>query len=608
VHPRFYTRLNSRISQETLRQAFKNWDSLKWLGTHPLVDLALVRSQLKRAGYANTNAGRGLALRTVLQEAVEALKPEDDAPDPQERLWRPYVILSEQYMHGRSPDWVREQMHISKTTYHSEQRRALNLLVDILQGWEEEQRAQESAVVYEVDPVRPAPSIPFLAPPRPAHTLVGRTDLLVRVKEQLIDGQNSSLAALKGLPGVGKTALATALAHDPVIRSHFPDGVLWVELGSQPDLLFWLGIWAAAVGVPEEAIVRYADAPQRAAAVHAAIGLRRMLLVIDDAWQIEVAMLFKVGGPNCAHLLTTRLANVALDFAGEEVMPVQELSQAQGLELLAEVAPRAVEAAPQQVQELTRLVGSLPLALVLMGNYLRKESYSEQPRRLHDALSRLHTTEARLQLSQPQSPLEVSPTFQTGEPLSLQAAIDLSCAPLDPAAERALCDLSLFTPKPNTFSEAAALAVTDSTVDVLDTLVDHGLLESIAPDRYTMPQTIADYAALRGAETESPERFIRFYVLYTEESQAEHDTLERELTNILTALDEAQAASLHTWLIRGVRALHLFLETRGLHQLAEQYLGWAHHAAEKVGDQAALAHILRLMGDLDVQPGQSRQV
>jgi tetratricopeptide (TPR) repeat protein len=594
------------IMRETLRQALKSWDSSKRLGIHPLVDTTLVKVQLENAGYADTDAGRGLALRTVLQAAVDALKPGSGSPDPKGRSWRPYVILSEQYLHGRSPKWVRVQMHISKTTYYSEQRRALDLLADVLQRWEEEHRAEDAAVAHEADPT-PASSIPFLAPPRPAHALVGRDDLLGRVKRRLMNGHNCALTALNGLPGVGKTTLAVALAHDPVIRNHFPDGVLWVGLGRHPNTLFWLGIWAAAVGISEEAIARYADITQRAAAVHAAIGLRRMLLVIDDAWQAEAALVFKVGGPNCAHLLTTRLANVALDFAGEEVMVVRELGLEQGLSLLAEIAPRAVEAAPQKARELTQTVGGLPLAIILMGNYLRKESHSEQPRRLHDALDHLHTVEARLQLAQPQSPLEASPALQPGASLSLQAAIDLSRASLDPIAERALLNLSLFIPKPNTFSEEAALAVTGCTVSVLDTLVDHGLLESIAPNRYTMHQTIADYAAMRGAEAEALERFIQFFVEYVEEKEAEHDKLEPELANILTALDEARASSLHTWLVRGVHALHSFLKTRGLYQLDEQYLGWARHAAETAGDKAALAYNLLHMGDLSISIGRFRQ-
>ena len=39
-----------------------------------------------------------------------------------------------------------------------------------------------------------------------------------------------------GQGGIGKTVLAAAAAHDPVVRAHFPDGVFWVTAGEQPDL------------------------------------------------------------------------------------------------------------------------------------------------------------------------------------------------------------------------------------------------------------------------------------------------------------------------------------------------------------------------------------
>ena len=36
---------------------------------------------------------------------------------------------------------------------------------------------------------------------------------------------------LHGQGGIGKTVLAAAAAHDPVVRAHFPDGVFWVTAG-----------------------------------------------------------------------------------------------------------------------------------------------------------------------------------------------------------------------------------------------------------------------------------------------------------------------------------------------------------------------------------------
>jgi tetratricopeptide (TPR) repeat protein len=473
------------FDEKALRRAFKDWDSLKALGDHPLVHLAIVRARRREAGYTDTLTGRGLALRETLRAALDTLRPDEGPPDRRQKSWRRYVIMEEQFLHGRSPEWVAEQLYISRGTYYSEQKRALEILADILHEWEEEHRRADVADIDRAERTRVATQVPFLAPPRPAHNLVGRDDLLHHLKQRIINGKDRALVALNGLPGVGKTSIAIELAHAPEILDHFEDGVLWAGLGRQPDLLALLSTWAVALGISAEAIARHSTMPERAALVHAAFGLRRMLLIIDDAWQTEAALAFKVGGPNCAHLLTTRLVSVALDFASDKVTPVRELGLDDGLELLAQLSPRAVAEEPEEARSLVQSVGGLPLALVLMGRYLQKQSYSVQSRRLHEALTRLQATETRLQLAQPQPPLEPHPDLPPDTPLSLQAVIGLSDAALDATAHRALANLSLFAPKPNTFSEEAALAVIAAPAEVLDTLVDHGLVESVAPDRYT---------------------------------------------------------------------------------------------------------------------------
>ena len=70
-------------------------------------------------------------------------------------------------------------------------------------------------------------------PTLPPH-LVGRAELLNALTERLAEGED---LALVGLPGVGKTALAVALAHHPGVLARFPDGVLWASLGPQGDPL-----------------------------------------------------------------------------------------------------------------------------------------------------------------------------------------------------------------------------------------------------------------------------------------------------------------------------------------------------------------------------------
>ena len=45
------------------------------------------------------------------------------------------------------------------------------------------------------------------------HSLVGRDGLFRQLKQRLLSENPVALSAINGLPGVGKTALATALAH-----------------------------------------------------------------------------------------------------------------------------------------------------------------------------------------------------------------------------------------------------------------------------------------------------------------------------------------------------------------------------------------------------------
>lgn len=593
-----------RVNERSLRRVLKMWTSLKGLGSQPLVHLEMVKARHHVAGYTHSPAGYGLALREVLQAAVETLRPDVGPPVPETKEWRPYLILTEQFVQGRSPEWVAEQLHIAKGTYYGEQKRALTLLADKLHQGEEEQQHR----VHLTEPIPPlAAALPFLAPPRPVCPLVGRSPLLAKVKQDLLSAGEEGSVALWGLPGVGKTALAVELAHDPELRNHFDDGLLWAGLGRQPDLMPLLGIWAAAVGIPIEAVAKLTTLSERAAAVHAAIGLRRMLLVIDDAWQIEAALVFKLGGPNCVHLLTTRFSSVALDFAGAQVMHVHELDLAQGLDLLAQLSPQAVAAEPEEARTLVQLVGGLPLALLLMGRYLRQQSYAGQPRRLRQALTYLQTAASRLQLAQPHSPLEAQTGSALSTPLSLQASIGLNDAALDAPTHQALLDLSLFPPKPNSFSEAAALAVIDAPVSVLDTLVDHGLVESLPPERYVMHQTIADYAALLGASPDASERLAAYFVYHVEAHAAQHSLLDRDFSNILAALTTAFNYPLPDLYLRGVNAFHSFLEMRGLYQLDVQLLRQAYPLTEASQDTLAQATLLYNLGDLDIKLGQFRE-
>lgn len=458
----------------------------------------------------------------------------------------------------------------------------------------------QASLSREAGAISPVPLLTPLLPPRPgvAGALIGRAALLAHIKKHLLAGQSQTLWALQGLPGVGKTALAAALAYDPDVQAAYPDGILWAGLGHHPQILDILGRWGRWLGLSATDLARLTSLSAWAEGLRGLIGTRHMLLILDDAWSIEAALACQVGGPNSAHLLTTRFADLALSFAGGGMLPVPELTEGQGVELLARLAPQVVEAESEAAEQLVQAVGGLPLGLVLLGKQLQLHSFGGQPRRVRAALERLQQRSERLRVAQPQAPAEVHPSLPAETPLSLQASIGLSDATLSPEARAMLRTLALFPPKPNSFSEEAALAVSEGNAETLDALLDAGLVESAGAGRYRLHQTIADYARLAGGPEEALERLGTYFVAFVEANQQAYSILDQEAGNVLAALDALFARGYQTLLlVRGVLAFRPFLETRGWYTLLQEHLGRAADAARALGDTQMLGATLLQLGN-----------
>ncbi|MFZ6028369.1 MAG: tetratricopeptide repeat protein [Chloroflexota bacterium] len=581
------------FSQEAIRKALRAWESTRSLSEHPLAQARTVQEHRLAAGYSDTPAGHGLALRETLMAAIEAIRPESGPPDPAEKRWRPYLILYEQYIREKSRECVIDELHISRRTYYNEQEEGMKTVGDVLSEWE--MQADRQKAISLPTAISPAGEhhVPFLAPPRPAHALIGREDVIDELKSRLLAPAALPTIALHGLPGVGKTSLAIQLAHDADIRARYHDGILWAGLGRQPDIPTLLAGWGAALQIPAEAMERCTSNREYAQAIHAAIGTRHILLIIDDAWQIESALAFRLGGPNCACLLTTRLSHLALDFAADGLIAARELDDEHGVHLLAEFAPQAVSTDPAGASALVDAVGGLPLALVLMGRHLRQHSLGSSMRRLQSALQTLQESRARLQLSQPVSPVEQRSDLPDDATLSLQGIIGLSEAALDDAGRQTLYCLAVFPPKPNTFSEEAALAVSQVGAEALDMLLDHGLIECTSETRYTLHQTIADYAVLQRDDPAARQRFVDYFTTINRENC---DLQALELNNQLHALELAYQAGMASHLFDSLQALQDSLARRGLYATAEHHLQHAVIAAHREGDENALAWSLCYLG------------
>ncbi len=452
------------------------------------------------------------------------------------------------------------------------------------------------------------PAIPPV--PNEGRELVGRGELLDALADQLCSGKT---VVLSGLPGVGKTAIGVTLLSHQKVSATFTDGVLWAGLGPHPNVLGQLSRWESLLGLTVLEVAVGNSVEARALALRAAIGTRRLVLVVDDAWELESALPFKVGGPNCAFLLTTRFPAVAVGIARTGVYTVPELNEEYGLALLSQLVPELIAHDRPAAQILVQEVGGLPLALTLLGKYLYTQAHSGQPRRLQAALDHLRDISQRLGVSGPLPPGERPPHLERGIPLSLQSVIASSDMQLDDETRAVFYALSVFPPRPNSFSEEAALMVTQTLGTVLDRLCDVGLLESSGPGRYSLHQIIADYASTRLRETLpqermiAQERMVAYYIPFIEKHHADYEILERESRNLLASLKYAFESELKAQLIRGANAFASFLLVHGLYESVLPHLQRAYQSAFWSGNTRALASVLLNLGRTMYQQGEHNQ-
>jgi tetratricopeptide (TPR) repeat protein/transcriptional regulator with XRE-family HTH domain len=464
---------------------------------------------------------------------------------------------------------------------------------------------QKTAEELGLDAESPAPASPDfteeclpsfldLLPPLSQNLLIGREQDLAALRQYLLDGVSIIVA---GMPGIGKTTLVSTLAHDPAIRNHFQDYILWAGLGRNPNVLEIMNTWGQILGVSPHHIAKKGKA-----ALQAAIGDRAMCFLLDDVWESADAMHLHIGGPQCSYVYTSRFPRVTAELSGGTCLsyPLRELNEEQSFHVLRLLAPRAVAMEPEKTSELASAVGGLPLALNLVGRSLNLQSTTGQVRRVQTALERLSSAEERLQLLV--EPL-TSALVQSKGPSasSLTSVIATSEELLDEQARNALSALSILPSKPASFSEATALATAHCTVETLDLLCDLGFLECSGPDRYHMHQVIADYARnhLEGADREAAFLGLIASILELLETAADHYTrLDEEMQTILVALEAASARNVRHELIRMIGAATPFLMLRSQPALAERYLQHACQLAKQAQDDAPLPKLLWLLGNV----------
>ena len=200
------------------------------------------------------------------------------------------------------------------------------------------------------------------APPKmpPPGRLVERPDLSAAVVAALRAGGGP--VALTGIGGAGKSTLAAEACGDRRVRRRFRDGVTWLETGQGQDPVALLGDLARRLGLPESesGFTTVAQARDKIAAV---LRGKRMLVAVDNVWERGPLDALTGLPPGCTVMFTTRLPESASTVGATEIA-VDELTQAQALELLGRWTGQTPAELPADARALCTGAGNLALARV----------------------------------------------------------------------------------------------------------------------------------------------------------------------------------------------------------------------------------------------------
>jgi DNA-binding SARP family transcriptional activator/tetratricopeptide (TPR) repeat protein len=456
----------------------------------------------------------------------------------------------------------------------------------------------------------------------PADTaaFTGREHELATIERLLVQGapdRPPAIVAIDGLPGVGKSALATRVAHR--LAAHFPDGQLYVDLhgatGFAPlrpsDVL---GRFLRSFGIEGRHLPT--EPEERAGLLRSLLAQRRVLAVLDNAASAEQVRLLLPAGPGCAALITSRRNMADLDGVTHLHLDLLGIDDATAL-LGRLVGPHRVVMEHRAAAQVAQLCGRLPLALRIAGARLAARpawSVGTLAERLRDEHRRLDELEL--------------------DGLALRASLQVAYRELrDRGADgdegaRAFRLLSLLDGTDVGIKIAAA--VLDRPIRTaeatLERLVDMNLLECAAPRRYRYHDLVRlfarEYAASEDTQAERAAALARALDSYLNTVQhadlllrpgqtASHEPavasgelrdhaeainwLETERANLVAAVGRA-AGSQPTLAWQLANALFGFYDLRGSWDEWEQVNTIALQAARSSSDLPGQAHTLRALG------------
>ncbi|SDK47884.1 DNA-binding transcriptional activator of the SARP family [Actinopolyspora mzabensis] len=342
--------------------------------------------------------------------------------------------------------------------------------------------AASATPACDVTPVRPAEL------PPPVAGFVGRTTESAALDRMLSEQDSESasvLAAITGIAGIGKSALAVTWAHR--VAHRFPDGQLYASLrgfdherSPLPPGEVLTG-FLKSLGIADDAIP--IDLNERVALYRSQLARRRVLILLDDARDAEQVSPLLPSSDGSFVLVTSRKRLDGLVVrSGARALPLETLPTTAAVELLDRAGvPGRSRSEPQAARKLAALCGGLPLALRIAAARLA----ANPGRAVGDLVGELTDEQNRL------TGLDIDDTD-----ISVRRAFDISYRNLHPSQAWTFRLLGLVPGHTFTAHAVAALCGTEPETARrrLRALTLAHLISEPRPDRFAMHDLLRVYA------------------------------------------------------------------------------------------------------------------
>lgn len=398
-----------------------------------------------------------------------------------------------------------------------------------------------------------APQISVFQAPPQLDYFVGRVREIEEIKAHIQSSQQAAVYAIVGMGGVGKSSLATRIAHE--LRFILQDGVLWADLARSEPMSILEG-WGVAYGAAH--LARCRDIGTRSAAFRDLMADKRVLIVLDDVERLDQVEPLRPSGNGCVVLITTKDREIASSLHAQSI-PLRGLRRSDSLQLLSSVVGRSrVEAEIEAAETIARLLENLPLAIEIAAQQMNANPDRSIGEMAHD-LQQVRSKVARLKTRN----------------RAVRTSFERSWELLDDHLRDVFAAMAVFGARPFSLAAAAHVAGLDEDDDAVTDLWRLSLLIRIGQRRYRLHSLLADFAREKLQDPITPyQRMADYYEQFATRHRESLTDLDAEWSNIVAGMRIAYESQRWSLLVAYVKALDDAWFSLGRFSDARLAYGW----------------------------------